>query len=405
MSFEISLKPFSYQIKLRDHFKQKPKLWDWFHDDKNRETQFEEWKKNLLKDSYRLTPESHPELYATLNEIKEKMEIPIPVILYQEQLSYQNNVGIMFQQDEAHIIISGNILKVLDHDELKAVLCHELYHYYLFEIEQKDYEITDRIITSISNDERSTDIYLTSGKLFKLYTELYCDRGAYNVMQSVDPVISSLVKLNTGIDKVNVASYLTQADEILKSEEETKKSSHPETFIRAKALELWSKKTEGYEETIDKFIQPKIEYEKLNIFSQEELQKLTSQLIKIILKPNWNKSDRANNLAKSYFPNLNFAENVDTEEVFDSILLVGDSTKKYLSYILLDFALVDPDQGNIPLGYALEIAEQAGMVNTFKTVIKKEIKLTERKFRDLKEDALTSLNNVNESKEDSLYGE
>lgn len=400
------LRPFRFHTELKDYLSKREKLWSWFSEDKAKKEYFERFKSDLLKDSYRLDMTSHPELYKMIDEIREKINLPLKVTIYQEQMAYHNNVGISFYEGEAHIVISGRVLKLLDAAEMKAILAHELYHYYLFEIDSKGYEITDRIITSIANDNRSSDIYLETARLFKLYTELYCDRGAYMVMEDINPCISALVKLTTGLDKVNAESYLIQADEILKNEKKSSEAqTHPEAFIRAKALQLWAEKEEKSDKDIEKYIEPKIEYEKLNIFSQQKLDTITKKLLGAILRPSWNRTDRITNLANEYFPKSSIPEIENIEEFFEQLNALGDSSKKYLAYTLLDFSLVDPDQGNVSLGYAFELAENAGLKDEFKLVVKKEIKLTERKFTDLQQEASESLNQVNESKEDSLYGD
>ena len=400
------LKPFEYQTKLKEYLQTKNKLWSWYSEDKAKKSHFENFKKNLLKGSYRIDKTSHPELYTILEEIKQKIDLPLEITIYQEQMSYQNNIGISFYENEAHIVLSGRVLKMLTKDEMKAILAHELFHYYFFTIDDKGYEIADRIITSIANDERSSDVYLESARLFKLYTELYCDRGAYMVMGDIGPVIGSLVKLTTGVDKVNPSSYLEQAKEILSNENRTtNEQSHPEAFIRAKAIELWSQQKYQSNNEIDKLIIPKIEFEKLNIFSQKDLELITKKLIQILVKPTWNKTDRILDLANEYFPNMTLNEEFNVEEFFEVTQNVGESTKKYLSYILLDFSLSDSDQGNATLGYAFELAENGGLKNEFNMIVKKELKLTARKLKDLQTDAAKTLNQVNESKEDSLYGE
>ena len=400
------LQPFDYHIRLKDELQKKAKLWSWFSDDKAKKESFENFKKSLLKNSYRMDSSSHPELYDILNEIKEKINLKINVTLYQEQMSYQNNVGIFFYEDEAHIVLSGRVLKMLDKDELKAILAHELYHYFFFSIDNKAFDIADRIITSIANESSSPDVYLESGRLFKLYTELYCDRGAYLVMQDIDPVISSLVKLTTGVDKVNPKSYIVQAEEILNSENKpTEENSHPESFLRAIALDLWTKDQNIADKEIEKLIEPKVEFDKLNIFSQKELKILTNKLIRLILKPSWNRTDMILNLAKEYFPDISTFEDIDSEKLFDEISQTGQSTKKYLAYVLLDFAFVDQNQGNVSLGYAFELAENAGLKEEFNLIVKKELKITLRKLKDLRQEATQELNRINESKEDSLYGE
>ena len=113
-------------------------------------------------------------------------------------------------------------------------------------------EVADRIITAIANNYNSEASYFETARLFRLYTEIFCDRGAYTVLGKTEPVITSLVKASTGLDKVNAESYVKQADEIFSAESATKAATvtHPENFIRAKAIQLWHEKKDGSEEEI-----------------------------------------------------------------------------------------------------------------------------------------------------------
>src|SRR5260370_1076665 len=72
---------------------------------------------------------------------------------------------------------------------------------------------------------------------YQLYTEILADRGSFCVTRDVNPVIAGLVKIQTGLSQVSPASYLKQAEEIFsKGNVATEGLSHPEAFIRARAL-------------------------------------------------------------------------------------------------------------------------------------------------------------------------
>jgi predicted GNAT superfamily acetyltransferase len=42
-----------------------------------------------------------------------------------------------------------------------------------------DFEIADRIITAIANNYASEPSYYETARLYRLYTEIFYDRGAY----------------------------------------------------------------------------------------------------------------------------------------------------------------------------------------------------------------------------------
>src|SRR5690606_11856683 len=137
----------------------------------------------------------------------------------------------------------------------------------------------------------------------KLYNEIFCDRSAYAVLEKIEPIITSLVKSSTSLEKVNAESYLKQADEIFKFDKglSTTGISHPENFIRAKAIQLWHEKKEAAEAEIVKMIEGVVELEKMDIFMQKKLADKTRLFLQIFLKPKWFRTSMVIGHAKNYF--------------------------------------------------------------------------------------------------------
>src|SRR3954468_22672653 len=125
------IKPFPFHSDLRDYFKKQDKTWSWFSEEKVKAEQQEAFKTDLLKNSYRIDPNTEPKVYEILNKAKDKLGIIIPITIYQSQ-SMDNNAGVVFFENEAHIILSGTILKLLNDDELLVLFGHELSHILLF---------------------------------------------------------------------------------------------------------------------------------------------------------------------------------------------------------------------------------------------------------------------------------
>lgn len=235
----------AYHQKVKEHFKQQPKTWDYFTVTKNKEEQLLQFKTELLKNSYKFNPESEAFIYNKIEAAKEKLGLQnLQTTVYQAQYTDELNASIIYLHNEAHIVFSGQITKLLDEEELLAVLAHELTHVKLYSMLEGDLEVADRIITAIANNYNSEASYFETARLFRLYTEIFCDRGAYAVLEKTEPVISSLVKVSTGLEKINAANYLLQADEIFSADNNLKTVgvSHPENFIRAKAIQLWHEK-------------------------------------------------------------------------------------------------------------------------------------------------------------------
>ncbi len=189
------IKPFPFQTKLRNYFKEQSKTWNWFLDKNVKKEQIENFKTDLLKNAYRIDQETEPELYATLELAKTKLGIIIPVTIYQSQNVDSNNGTIVIFENEAHLILSGTVLKLLTKEEQLAFFAHEMAHILLYSYDQGDYEVTNRIINAIANDGNSELYYSETSRLFLLFTELFCDIGSLRVCESLETTINMLVKI------------------------------------------------------------------------------------------------------------------------------------------------------------------------------------------------------------------
>lgn len=401
------LQALPYHLKVRDFFKSQTKTWDYFAKNETKEEQLRYFKTELLKNTYKFDTESEPELYQKIEWIKEKLELAnLPVTVYQAQYTDELNASIAYLQNEAHIVFSGQLIKLLDSDELTAVLAHELTHIKLFTVENGELEIADRVITAVANNISSEAVHIETARLFKLYTEIYCDRGSLLVLGHTAPVICSLVKVSTGLEKVNADSYIKQADEILSDANETITAgiSHPENFIRAKAISLWHRQNEKAEEEISKMIEGVAKLDTLDLFQQKKTETLTRLFIQLFLKPKWFQGNITLSLARQYFADFVTNEKaVLTDDTIKGFEQLHTSVKDYFSYILLDFIFADPALEEIPAGWAFQFSEDLFLKDRFEPALKKEQKLTDKQFRQYKEKALKAYGGVKENETEQVY--
>ncbi len=396
-----------YHVKVRDHFKQQPKTWDHFAKAGNKEEQLQQFKTELLKNTYKFDPAADAAIYEKVALAKEKLSLEnLPVTVYQAQYTDELNASVVYLHNEAHIVFSGPAIKLLDDDELLAVIAHELTHVKLFSMLDGDLEIADRIINGIANNYRSEASYYETARLFRLYTEIFCDRGAYSVMENTAPVITGLVKASTGLEKVNAESYVKQAEEIFSAVADTKATSvsHPENFIRAKAIQLWHDDKSTADAEIIKMIGGKTDIDQLDIFRQRELAKLTRTFLQLLLKPKWFQSTMVMAQAKQYFSDLIIDEKLLMDEQLPE--LIGGShasVKEYLSYVLLDFALVDVTLEEIPAGRAFQFAEDLMLKDAYDTVVKKEMKFSDKKLQQYRQKSLAAYYEVKENEGEQIY--
>ncbi|GAA5022271.1 hypothetical protein GCM10011506_01270 [Marivirga lumbricoides] len=401
------LEPFEYHKKLKAHFKSRKKTWNWFSGEKLKEQQIQEFKTNLLKNTYRMDRDVYPELYTTADEICKKLAIDAKVFIYQENNSTQFNAGISVINAEAHIMLSGNLLNLLTKEEMKALLAHELSHYLFYKIENEEYEIAQRIVLALANDSRSEDAIIETARIFQLYLELFCDAGALLICEDHHVVIRTLVKMNTGLSEVNPESYLEQAKEIMKGDTESSQHhTHPESYIRSLALMLRFEKDEEYFDKIKKMICGPLNLNSLDIFEQVEMSELTERLIQLIVRPKWINTASIMNLCTKYFSNFTKSESLEKiEAIAERIESAHDSVKEYACYVLLDFTMVDSDLEGLGMGHTLQIAELLSISKEYENIVRKELKLTARDFKQIQERVIKELEQLTEGKEDSIYNE
>lgn len=400
----IQYAPFLYHSRLKSYFQKRKKTWDWFAAQDNKLQQVESFKKNLLKNTYRLDANSHQKLYKIIDEVCQKLNLNAEVTLYQEHNSLQLNAGISVIENEAHIVFSGSVISLLSDEEMKALLAHEMCHYLFYKVENEEYEITQRIVLAMANHEDSENAMIETARVFQLYLELFCDQGALKVCESYAPVIQMLVKMNTSLKEVNAESYLAQAKEIVLSEEKaTEKETHPESYIRSLALFYAQEEPKTFLEKIENLIEGSLDLNALDIFQQKELLALTIDFIHLIIKPNWMRTGKILNLSQQYFEHHFSEENKSAEDLNLLLEKTGVSIKNYFCYVLLDFAKVDSDMEGLALGHAFELAEVLNLKKEFEKIVRKEFKMNGRDFKALQEKVVKEVAQMQESKDESLY--
>jgi hypothetical protein len=374
------------------YFQQQKAVWDFFSNHQHKEEQLREFKTELLKNTYKFDASSEPSLYAKVNLAKEKLGLNLPITIYQAQHTEEINATIIYINNEAHIVFSGRLIQMLSEEELLAVIGHELTHVQLYTQLNGDVEVADRIVTAMANNTGSTSAHYETARLFKLYTEIFCDRGAYLVTGNYAPIISSLVKIATSLQTVNADSYIKQAEEIFAADATTKTSgiSHPENFIRARAIWLWHSKGSEATKELRQMIEGHVSIDELDLFKQQQMSSITKQMLQLLLLPHWMQTAHTTALAKQYFTDLVSSGEIDKTALASQIEHLHSNLKDYLAYVLYDFTTADKELEDVPLGFCFFLADELKLDKQFAHAVKKELKLTDKKTTVLKKQALAS---------------
>jgi Zn-dependent protease with chaperone function len=365
-----------YHLKVRDFFRRQTSTWEFFTAAGTRDQQLIAFQRALLKNTSLFSRDSEPALFGQIDRVREQLGLgTMPVIAYQAQDAHpgnQLNAGIIYLHQEAHLVFSGPVLEKLNEEELLALIARQLMHVRLYTLLNGDLEVADRIITSIANHRDSEGDYagkrLSGGaslapyaetaRLFKLYTGIYCDRGAYAVLGDPAPVITMLLKLATGLVTVN---------------------AERENFIRTQALRLWHEQGEDAAAAIRQMIEGVPDLDRLDLFAQQELSDLTRQFLQEYLRPGWMRSTLVTALERQYFPEGG-DRNRGPAQLQEVIAGLHPDIRTYFGYVLLDFALADPSLEDMPAGRAFEFAGEMQLSDVYDAICKKELQLNDKKW-------------------------
>jgi hypothetical protein len=302
------------------------------------------------------------------------------------------NAALAFRRDEAVIALSGNLLALLTDEELVACFGHELAHHRLWTAEAGRVLVADRFLGALTIDAATPSYYLETGRRFDLATELFADRGSLLASGSLEVTVTSLVKVATGLTDVDPASFLRQARDA-HPDRGADGTSHPETVLRAWALERWQA-GEGDSATAT-LLGRSLDIERLDLIDRERLDALTRGLVHDVLAPEWIRTDAVTGHARQFMVDLTpgvagsggwfgrggTGQSVTAPPGAVATRVPDDApteTRRFLAYVLLDLATVDADLADESLVECLAVAREAGFEATFEEVARKELAMNGR---------------------------
>lgn len=380
--------PLAYHRRLAKHLQETDKsLWSWFASSERRAEEADSLRLELLKSTYRLDTEGHSALFAILNELQALMNVSGTMSVYQMQIGEGFNASLSFLPGEAHIVLAGPVLSLLSTVELRALLAHELAHYLLFAGWNGEYLIASEMIRGLASDVAAGPEYMETARLWNLTTELFCDRWALAATGDLGATVRTLVKAQTGLAEVNADSYLRQAADIFRAGPiKAAQLTHPELYIRARALELWHTRGDDAEPEIERLIQGPLDLQQLDLLAQRSAFDLTAAMLAEILRPDWMRTEANLAHARQFFPDF---DTLRTRPIgVAEVLAKADaSVTDYACFVLLDFATADRDLGDASVAAALVQAKAWGVDERFTELAQKELAWTKKSWARLVKDA------------------
>ena len=361
--------------------KEEPESWDWLSEAENQRNISDSLRLDLLKTTYRLDRHEHHELYQSAEDIKSLFNLEIPLTLYQAQGEHSSSAALYYLPGEAHVVFFGKILDLLNQNELKVIIAHELSHYSLWQDQGGDFFIADQLLNAMANDPRAENAHLQTCRRFQLFTEIFADRGALNVLNDAESVVQTLVKVTTELKTASGASYIKQAEEIFsKNKLSSEGSTHPEVFIRARALKLTEDQSDQFELEIEQMINGEIKLDELDLINQNQLATDTQHLISKILQPTWLKQNEL------FAQHAKMYENEDVTQSYppsvDLSKYTHNSIQQYFIFLMLDFIALDAEIQDAVALHCHELAKEMKLAALFTDTLIKELKFTKTHWKD-----------------------
>lgn len=373
------LAPFPFHEALARTLEQnEPGLWRWFASDDYGKKYADNVKLELLRSTYRLPREAHESLYAIATETARALAVDVPLTLYQAQSDGALNAGLVFVPSEAHLVLRGPVLQTLSDAELRALFGHELAHHRLWTMQAGRFQVADALIEHIVRQPAFAPSHAQSALRQRRWTELFADRGSLLACDDVKAAVSCLVKMSTGLRDVDPTAYLAQASEALEGAKKSEGVTHPESFIRAWALESWS--SGEAEDRLRTLVEGPLELETLDLVQQEDLTLTTRRFVATVLAPEWMRTDATLAHARRFFVDATF--DASTPKL-DALPVGGTSLEEYFAYLLLDFALADPELEDQSLAHAAHLGRQLGLEDVLPKLARKELRLSAASYAAL----------------------
>ena len=308
----------------------------------------------------------------------------MPVFLYQAT-DGPMNASLYYLPGQAHVVFSGPMLERLQGAELEAVLGHELSHYLLWSSQGGRYHAADRILDATAADPRADAAHLQTARLYRLFTEAYADRGAVVASGALEPAVTALVKTQTGLQAVSAASYLKQADEIASRAAMNAGSSHPEVFVRARALRLWSEGDAQADAWLCATLRGPLRLDGADLTGRQALSRLTRRVLQQILRPAWMQGEATLAHARRFFPDFKIDAGPDDALAADVAAATG--CHDYVAALLLDMAVADRALEDVPLAAALELGRTWGLAPVLERRVSQDLGMSKRQLNKLNQEA------------------
>lgn len=329
----------------------------------------------MLRDTYRLEPSGHPLVFDACRTAMKRLGIEAPVTLYQAHDGTMN-ASLVYVPGEIHLVFFGPILEKLDQAEMLALMGHELSHYLLWSMGEGEHYRASRVFDHALSYPDAKPSHRETARLLSLHTELFADRGAAIAAGAPEPAVAVLVKAMTGLTSVDPAAYLRQAQEVEAAGARSQGFSHPEAYLRARAVQLWWTGDPDLPQWLDKHLRGPLSIEALDLPGQSRLTQMTRAFLARFMMEVEESSDEIVTQLRAFFPDFGRQEEVPLDLTEIGAERIDDATRDYFIALMFDLAMADADAVDTTMLAAAKIAAEIGATERLVAALRRDLKWT-----------------------------
>lgn len=199
--------------------------------------------KSLLSTSVKVTPEIFPKINKCINSVFQNLKLNnnFNFFITANHNQSQAACAMMPESDSAEIIITSKMIELLNDDELKYVIGHEVSHHYY-----------QHNLYPLPNQAKSKIELLKLLHLSRA-SEISADRAGFLGSGNIENSLKAMLKITSGLGEehlsFNFSSYLDQLRELkqIKGDQSQLYSTHPSFLNRMQALVWFSMSHEFHE--------------------------------------------------------------------------------------------------------------------------------------------------------------
>ena len=370
-----SLAPLAYHEDIVAHLRSEERhAWEWSSSGVLTH-EVGDFRDTMLRDTYRLEQAGHPQTFEACHTAMSRLGIEAPITLYQAN-DGSMNASLVFVPGEIHIVFFGPILEKLDQAELLALMGHELSHYLLWSMGEGEHYRASRVFDHALSYPDAKPSHRETARLLSLHTELFADRGAAIAAGAPEPAVAVLVKVMTGLTNVDPAAYLRQAQEVEAASSKSQGLSHPEAYLRARAVQLWWTGDPDLPHWLEKHLRGPLSIEALDLLGQSRLTHMTRAFLARFMTEVGESSDEITTQLRAVFPHFGRQEEVPLDLAEIGVERIDDATRDYFIALMFDLAMADADATDATMLAAAKIAAEIGATERLTGALRRDLKWT-----------------------------